>query len=161
METQTPDDKTSKDETSSGLKWERGWIHPILPNQPRKKRGKELNKFCPPNRRDDFCLCFYINPSSMPWSFRYCITWDEFLKSGSVFQYNESGFRSVVWYTKVAKIIAIAYSPEKFDVLFKLESNILVSYDKLRQKWLQLIIVPLGHFHKRISHKCHLLNKMG
>ena len=28
-------------------------------------RGKELNKFCPPNSNDDLCLLFCINPSSM------------------------------------------------------------------------------------------------
>ena len=33
------------------------------------KRGKELNKFCPPNRRDDLCLAFCFNPSSMPKGF--------------------------------------------------------------------------------------------
>ena len=29
------------------------------------KRGKELNTFCPPNRRDDICPVFCINLSSM------------------------------------------------------------------------------------------------
>ena len=48
----------------------KGWIHPILPNRPRQntvalKRGKELNKFCPPFRRDDLCLCFWLHPASM------------------------------------------------------------------------------------------------
>ena len=30
------------------------------------QRGKELNKFCPPNRRDALCLCCSLHPSSMP-----------------------------------------------------------------------------------------------
>ena len=44
-----------------------GCIQPFLSNQPRQnsQRGKELNKFCLPNRRDDLCLCFCIIPSSM------------------------------------------------------------------------------------------------
>ena len=28
-------------------------------------RGNELNKFCPPNRRNDLCICFCLHPSSM------------------------------------------------------------------------------------------------
>ena len=44
-----------------------GWIRPFLSNWPRQnsKWGKELNKFCPPNRRDDLCLAFCFHPSSM------------------------------------------------------------------------------------------------
>ena len=35
-------------------------------------RGKKLNKFCPPNRSNDLCLCFCLYPSSMaPSSLSY------------------------------------------------------------------------------------------
>ena len=39
----------------------------FLPNRLRQNswRGKELNKICPPNRRDDLCLCFCLHPSMM------------------------------------------------------------------------------------------------
>ena len=38
----------------------KGRICPIFPNRPRQnsQRGKELNKFCPLNRRDNLCLVF-------------------------------------------------------------------------------------------------------
>ena len=43
------------------------WIHPVLQNPPRQNswRGKEFNKFFPPNRSDDLCLSFCLYPSSM------------------------------------------------------------------------------------------------
>ena len=46
-----------------------GWIQPFLPNRSRQNswRSKELNKFCPPNRRDDLCLAFCFHHSSMFW----------------------------------------------------------------------------------------------
>ena len=34
--------------------------------QQNSQRGKELNKFCRPNRCDDLCLCFSLHPSSIP-----------------------------------------------------------------------------------------------
>ena len=44
-----------------------GLIQPFLPNRLTQNRqcGKELNKFCPPNRRVDLCLCFSLHPSSI------------------------------------------------------------------------------------------------
>ena len=47
--------------------FEKGWIQPILWNSPSAKqfRGKEFNKFCPPNSSDDLCIFFCIYPSSM------------------------------------------------------------------------------------------------
>ena len=34
-----------------------------------RKRGKELNKFCPPNGSDDLCVVFCINPYSVMWEY--------------------------------------------------------------------------------------------
>ena len=31
----------------------------------KEKDEKELNQFCPPNGRDDLCLCFSLHSSSM------------------------------------------------------------------------------------------------
>ena len=55
-----------------------GWIHPFCWNYPGANhpflqivqvkssyRGKELNKFCPPNGSDDLCFFFFIHPLSM------------------------------------------------------------------------------------------------
>ena len=42
-------------------------VHPIFQTVlvENSQRGKEFNKFCPPNSSDDFCLFFCIYPSSM------------------------------------------------------------------------------------------------
>ena len=46
---------------SLGLFGRIGWIQPFLPID----RGKKLNTFCPPNRRDDLSLDFCPHPSSI------------------------------------------------------------------------------------------------
>ena len=44
--------------------WRKGWIHPFLQMVLLQSsyRGKELNKFCPPDSSDDVCLFFCITP---------------------------------------------------------------------------------------------------
>ena len=52
---------------SSFSSYHPGAINPFLPVilVQNRQRGKELNKFCPPNSSDDLYLFFCINPSSM------------------------------------------------------------------------------------------------
>ena len=44
-------------------------VHTYNSNRPVQKsyRGKELDRFFTPNRRDDLCLCFCLYPSSFKW----------------------------------------------------------------------------------------------
>ena len=51
--------------------WKKHWIHSILHILvvQNSLHGKEFNKFCPSNSRDDLCLFFCIFPSSLALTF--------------------------------------------------------------------------------------------
>ena len=61
------------------------FLHIILVQN--RQRGKEMNKFCPPNSSDDLCLLLCINPSSLDIA---CYVWP--VQKHHIFVYDIKNF---------------------------------------------------------------------